>query len=49
MRGNHDDAAAEDAPLDNTSDTAQSGIEFAWQKLSPEQRAYLDGFPLRGF
>ena len=32
--------------LDEMRDVAQSGIEFARQKLTPEQRAYLAGLPL---
>ena len=46
VQGNHDEAAATDMALDEMRDVAQSGIEFARQKLSPEQRAYLAGLPL---
>lgn len=46
VRGNHDDAAANDVALDGMRDLAQSGIKFARQKLSTEQRAYLAGLPL---
>src|SRR5437763_1041177 len=41
MKGNHDEAVAADIALDEMRDVAQSGIEFARTKLSPEQRAYL--------
>ena len=46
VQGNHDEAAATDMPLDEMRDVAQSGIEFARQKLSTEQRAYLAALPL---
>lgn len=46
IKGNHDAAAAGNAALDDMRDVAQNGIEFARLKLSPEQRAYLDGLPL---
>ena len=46
VQGNHDEAAATDIALDEMRDVAQSGIEFARQKLSTEQRAYLASLPL---
>lgn len=46
VKGNHDEAAAGDGDLGEMRDVAQSGIEFARQKLSIEQRAYLAGLPL---
>lgn len=46
VRGNHDDAAANDVALDGMRDLVQSGIKFARLKLSIEQRAYLAGLPL---
>lgn len=46
VQGNHDEAAATDMALDEMRDVAQSGIEFARQKLSTEQRAYLASLPL---
>ena len=46
VKGNHDAAAAGDDALDDMRDVAQSGIEFARRKLSPEQRAYLAALPL---
>ncbi len=46
VKGNHDEASATDMALDEMRDVAQSGIEFARQKLSPEQRAYLANLPL---
>jgi len=46
VKGNHDDAAAGDSDLDEMRDVAQRGIEFARQKLSTAQRAYLADLPL---
>ena len=46
VQGNHDEAAATDIALDEMRDVAQSGIEFARQKLSTEPRAYLAALPL---
>ena len=46
VQGNHDEAATGDCDLGEMRDVAQSGIEFARQKLSTEQRAYLAGLPL---
>ena len=46
VKGNHDDAAAGDFDLDEMRDVAQRGIEFARQKLSTGQRAYLADLPL---
>ena len=46
VQGNHDEAAATDIALDEMRDIAQSGIEFARQKLSAEQREYLAALPL---
>ncbi len=46
VQGNHDGAVATDIALDEMRDVAQSGIEFARQKLSIEQRAYLAALPL---
>lgn len=46
VQGNHDEAAATDIALDEMRDVAQSGVEFARQKLSTEQRAYLASLPL---
>ena len=46
VQGNHDQAVATDIALDEMRDVAQSRIEFARQKLSAEQRAYLAGLPL---
>ena len=46
VKGNHDEAAATDMALDEMRDVAQSGIQFARQKLSTAQRAYLAALPL---
>ena len=46
VKGNHDEAAATDASLDDMREVAQRGIEFSRQKLSAEQRAYLATLPL---
>ena len=46
VKGNHDDAAAGDFDLVEMRDVAQRGIEFARQKLSTGQRAYLADLPL---
>ena len=46
VQGNHDEAVATDMALDEMRDVAQSGIEFARQKLSTEQRVYLASLPL---
>jgi predicted phosphodiesterase len=46
VQGNHDEAVATDMALDEMRDVAQSGIEFAREKLSTEQRAYLARLPL---
>lgn len=46
VQGNHDEAAGTDMALDGMNDVAQSGIEFARQKLTAKQRTYLAGLPL---
>ena len=46
VQGNHDEAVAADFPLNEMRDGAQRGIEFARQKLSTEQRAFLGKLPL---
>lgn len=46
VQGNHDEAAATDMELDGMRDVAQSGIQFARQKLSAKQREYLGALPL---
>jgi diadenosine tetraphosphatase ApaH/serine/threonine PP2A family protein phosphatase len=46
LMGNHDAFAANDAALDDMRDVAKTGIEFARQKLTVEEREYLRGLPL---
>jgi diadenosine tetraphosphatase ApaH/serine/threonine PP2A family protein phosphatase len=46
LKGNHDALAATDGALDDMRDVAQSGIEFARQKLTAGEREYLAGLPL---
>jgi diadenosine tetraphosphatase ApaH/serine/threonine PP2A family protein phosphatase len=46
VQGDDDEAVATDMALDEMRDVAQSGIEFARQKLSTEQCAYLASLPL---
>jgi diadenosine tetraphosphatase ApaH/serine/threonine PP2A family protein phosphatase len=46
VQGNHDEAVATEMALDEMRVVARSGIQFARQKLSPGQRAYLGALPL---
>ena len=46
LQGNHDAFAANDDAAGDMRDVARIGIEFARQKLSPEEREYLAGLPL---
>lgn len=46
VQGNHDEAAGTDMALNGMHSVAQSGIEFARQKLTTEQRSYLASLPL---
>ncbi len=46
VQGNHDEAAATDTAMDEMRAMAQIGVEFARQKLTREQRAYLAELPL---
>jgi diadenosine tetraphosphatase ApaH/serine/threonine PP2A family protein phosphatase len=46
LMGNHDDATAGDGDLSDMGAVAVSGILFAREKLSPEERAYLKSLPL---
>src|SRR2546422_9022150 len=43
LKGNHDALAATDDALDDMRDVAKTGIEFARQKLTVEEREYLGG------
>ena len=46
LQGNHDAMAAADISLAGISDTAVAGIEYSREKLSREQRDYLENLPL---
>lgn len=46
LRGNHDEAATNDMDVSKMNSSAQAGIEFSREQLSPEQREWLANLPL---
>jgi len=46
IQGNHDQLVAGNGQLEGISETAKSGMEFARERLSIEQRAYLANLPM---